>query len=56
MCGMAAGRLEPSWRISVLKPLSFRWSRCDSCAVCIGMMKNAQRNVVFLPRALKGKL
>lgn len=54
-CYTAAGRLEPSLRISVLKPVGFRWSSCDCCAVCIGMKKNVQGNVVFLPRGLKGK-
>lgn len=54
-CSVAAGRLEPRWRIAVLN-LAFRCRRCDCRAVCIGMRKNAQRNVVFLPRGLKGKL
>lgn len=54
-CCMAAGRPEPSLRISVLKPVGFRWSWCDCCALCIGMRKNAQGNMVFLPRGLKGK-
>lgn len=53
---MATGRLEPCLTISVLKPLGFRCSRCDCCTVCIGMRKNSQRNEVFLPRGLKGKL
>ena len=57
---VAAGRIrfttEPNSRVPVPESLIFRWSRCDCCAVRIGLRNNTQRNVVFLCRGLKGKL
>lgn len=48
---------EPnSTRVLAPKSLIFGWSRCDCCAVCIGLGNNIQSNVVFLPRGLRGKL
>ena len=48
--------LSPAQGAPVPDSSIFGWSRCDCCAVCIGRRNNAQRNVVFLPRGLKGKL